>query len=266
MPMKRLTFLCCLLAVGYGLPAPAQHYYDAYFGQKPGDELPYWLLNRPQSLDDFIGRFNGQHNAYGQPLDDKREPYQSIAAHKAYFTEFRRRIIGSLMASHLHETDSTAVAAFARAAAQSPPLHFLGTPWKVVVPLQGLWMGKPLQLQLHLRPVADQQQRVRWAITDAVFDAGPPALPALPVPVTASTRHFLPPSAHDNGFIALQRLLKKERDLSPHILQSTRGLEVLQYLLQHTGFAPTFKTFTAHFAPADGPAFQLNPQWQITGF
>ncbi len=247
--------------------AAAQDYEAAYFGMRPtvGD-VPARLRQRPQSLDDFIGRFNGLHDADGQPLRPSRSPFREIAARPEYHRAFRRRIIGSLVAPEFFARDSAAVDRFAAAAAAAPALDFLSTPWWVEIPVEGYWQGLPLRLTLHLRVAADAAGRVRWTIDRAVFEGVPPAVPAPPVAPSVQADRYLPPSAHDNGFIALQGVLLDERDLRPYLAGPEPGLSLLQHLLGDPAFRPVFHSFTACFRPDSGPAFKLDPQWQIIGF
>jgi hypothetical protein len=259
--------LAAVFLLGWCLSGAAQDYEAAYFGGSTVGSMPSRLRHRPQSLDDFIGRYNGRHDAGGQVLDPDRPPYRDIAVRAEYRREFRRLIIGALVAPARMARDSAAAERFAAAAAAGPALDFLTTRWWVEVPLEGYWQGLPLRIDLHLRVVADEQGRVRWVMDRAVFEGSPPAVTAGPLEPVFRADRYLPPSAHDNGFIALQRVLEVERDLRPYLDTGTGpGLATLQYLLQETAFQPVFHTFTACFRPESGPAFQLNPQWQIIGF
>lgn len=263
--MKQLLVVLCLACLP-GYTVFGQDYYKVYFGNRPTENIPEVLLTRPQSLDDFIGRFNGMHNAYGKPLAQSDPAYRVIFRNPRFMVEFRRQIIGSLVAPALLSRDSQAVETFAAAAAQSKPLDFLTSSWWVEMPLRGKWKGKNIELILVLKAVADDRDRVRWVLTDAVFEKGKPTgLQGKELPVVSRPDKYIPPSAHDNGFIAVRRILQEERNLSHYTDKPGSGLGLLQELLQDDAFIPDFEDFIVQFRPNGGPAFQMNSQWQIIG-
>jgi len=248
-----------------GMNGYAQPFYEAFYGNRPDDNMPLFLMTQPHSLDDFLGRFNGQHNAYGKILDKRDPAVRAVFSSPASIKAFRRLVIGSLLHPSLLKRDSMAADAFAAAASESEQLDFLSSDWWVEIPLHGSHKGKQVEVVLRLKPEADERQRIRWSITGAAFLKGKPEGKVPAVLPERCDELFIPPSAHDNGFIALRRILREERNLAPYLQSGGAELAALQYLLQDSSFIVDFKDFMIFFKPRKGPAFQMNDQWLIIG-
>lgn len=244
----------------------AQPYYDLYFGNRPQEMMPTSLLLQVHSLDDFIERYNGAFDAYGQPVDTGSAVYKEVRQNEAFWAKYRSLIIESLVDRSLYEQDSSRVQRFAQKAGAGGALDFVDSSWWIEVPLRGTIEGLQSELILQMKILVDDRRRIKWVIDDVVFPESLKHLPALPVTPNISKHQYIPPSAHDNGFIALSRVLSQERDITPYIECSTEGLSNLQYILKYYHFEAEFQEFFVHFQPDAGPSFMLDQNWKIIDF
>lgn len=244
----------------------AQPYYDLYFGNRPQEIMPTSLFLQPHSLDEFIERYNGSFDAYGQPVDKKSPIFREVRQNQAYWSTYRSLIIESLVHQSLHEKDSSGVQRFAQKAGAGGALDFVDSSWWIEVPVKGRIEGLTTALILQMKILVDERRRIKWIIDDVVVPEVLRDLPALPVVPNVSKHKYIPPSAHDNGFIALSRILSKERDITPYIECSTAGLSTLQYVLKYYNFDAEFREFFVHFQPDEGPPFLLDQNWNIIDF
>lgn len=244
----------------------SQPYYDLYYGNRPKEMVPNSLLLQVHSLDEFIERYNGAFNAYGQPIDTTSLEFKEVRQNKDYWSKYKSLIIESLVRSPLRKQDSIRVRRFAEKAGAGEKLDFIDSSWWIEVPVTGWIEGLPTELLLQMKILVDDRRRIKWIIDDVVVPEELSNLPALPVIPNVSKHKYIPPSAHDNGFIALSRVLSKERDISPYIECSTHGLSALQYILKYYNFEAKFRDFYVHFQTDSGLTFLLDHNWTIIDF
>jgi len=106
-----MTYLHILILLGFSFSVgQAQNYSDVYHGpQRAQTDLPFHLKTQVKSIDDFIARFNGYHNAYGDSIDIKGADFIELKRNKKYWRKWREKIIGSLLNKNLLEKDKSQV-------------------------------------------------------------------------------------------------------------------------------------------------------------
>lgn len=261
----RILVLCLLAAQWLG----GQDYQRLYYGEGPVIEgVPFSMLTSPGSLDDFVGRYNGQHNAYGKELSPDLVLFQQIQGNPSWWSQYRSKVISTLLSPQLEVVDTARLEQFLERAGKGPQLDLQANNWWVRIPVQAQLKGQSIVLQLDLRLVFDQQQRSRWVLHDAQLSgAAAEGIPEAPLREKFDRSRYLPPSAHDNGFISLKKLLDQAQwDISYYIERPTQGLQQLQYILQHGKLDTQFTDFYTHFRPASTYSFILDKNWKIMDF
>lgn len=255
--VSAFIFFCLILKIS------CQNYEQLYYGHKLDLDLPSQLASRVHSLDDFIGRYNGYHNNYGVAVNRNSSLFKQIYNNKSIWKEYRRKVIGSLIAKELFYKDSLTVNTFARSVSLSKDLDFYRNIDHVLVPIKGKWDKKVLSGVIQLKLSVDNEKKTCWQIDKVHFDQ------KIDIPVFKMiTREicndiFIPPSAQDNGFISLKKVLRDETPLNHHITNSSKELSQLHKMIAEYGFRPTFENYYFIFNIDNSYTFKVNKDYKI---
>ena len=240
----------------------SQDFASLYYPEEDFGELPFNLVREIHSFDDFIGRFNGELNGYGKALDASNPLFKQLKSDPKLLQKFRLKIIGSLMSEKFLSKNEAKAIHFAELASNLDRIDFLTSNWHVVVPIHGKWKGKSLSALMKVKIQALSDNTCRWIISDIQFERNVESVRSHHVPVDICQEIYIPPSAHDNGFIALNRVLRGEESLSNHILNTNPNLSKLAQLLD-SGYKPYFNTYFYKIAINENLGFTLDENYWI---
>lgn len=257
--MKKNICLIYLFLLSFILVA--QDFESLFYQGLMDLELPADLANQVHSLDDFMGRFNGLHTAFGKPIDQSITSFKNVKEDLALWTEFRGKIISSLMVENLLE-DTLNTNKFIRIASTSKNLDYYNSNWHVRVPYTGT-LNEFLYTGLLFLRVTTIQDKSRWIIDSVTINKVIGLDNVEKVIPEYCSDVFIPPSAHDNGFIALSKVLKTKYSLHNHITRSEAYFDRLAHLMNHGEVTIDTSTLRFCFRIASGASFSTNPHFEI---
>ena len=215
-----------------------------------------------QNLDDFISRYNGYHDANGQDVDQSSLLFKEIHGNKYFWQEYRKNIIGSLVNNSIIEADSSVVLDFARIASRGPELNYYSDNWYCRIPFEGSFKNKVVSGTLILKIWYDDQHRTKWYIQECIFDQILNIKTEIIEPEECS-HIYITPTAHENNFIDLRRVLSGQEVIENHIMTSSEGLAQLKHLIEKEMFQPMFSSYYFHFSPKNGLTFTVDNRYSI---
>lgn len=240
-----------------------QKYEQLFYGNKKHLDIPIHLASQVHSLDDFIGRFNGYHNNLGEAVDRNSSLFKQIYNNKEFWNEYRRKIIGSLITKELFYTDSIAVQKFARMASLGDDLDFYRNIDHVIVPVTGKWNNKIISAVIQMKLSVDKQKKSCWQIDKVHFNQKIDISKYNMIVREICNDIFIPPSAQDNGFISLNKVLKGETSLHHHITKATKEISQLNHMIAEDNYHPTFENYSFSFNIDSGYSFIINEEYRI---
>lgn len=208
----------------------AQDYADLFYGgQKADPRMPFKLQTQVQNLDDFIARFNGRHNAFGQKISPQQSLFLQIKNNPAHWRIWRQKIIGSMMTEELVRQDSAQQWKLLNRLSAADPIHLIETSWSAYLPIR-LKIGKEwTQAKLQLRFIQLDNGGYEWVLEDVSLDVGLEELPS--VTPSLNKNYFIPPNAHGNGFLVLKQHLGDFPSIAPYIHECKKSFDQLEYLM-----------------------------------
>lgn len=237
----------------------AQSFHDIYVPNKAiVSDIPFELLTEVKSFDEFIGRYNGELNAFGENID-----YENINISADARTELRSKIIGSLSTPELQNNKVERLISFSKEAAKGPNLDFSTTKFQAVIPIEGDFKNDKIKAELILAIESLSDNRYRWYIKDVNFNEEKVRLNRSKIVPDLCTDVFIPPNAHDIGFIALKRIFSGEELLQNHIKFSNINLEKLNYLL-NKHWKPNFFNYYFLVQLTEKIKFEISPEYKIS--
>ena len=260
-----MTYLAKILfCVGLTSFLSAQNLEGLYFPDTDFGELPYNLATEVHSFDEFIGRYNGQLDAFGQKLNENHEAYKIIRSDSKAFEEFRFKVIGSLLSQELMKQHEASAVGFAKRASSGPKLDFKDSNWQATIPFKGIWKSSSITGNIILKSHFLDEERSKWVIIKVIFEDVPEFKEVGKVNPDICDEVYLPPTAHENGFIALNRILKGKEAIENHILKTDKELNRFAYLL-NKGFRPSFSEYFFNIDLSEKVKFILNSRFEIIG-
>lgn len=254
-----------LVLLGLSGSICAQDYEALYYSGGPViEELPFQLLTEVKSATDFAGRYNGYHNAMGYPLDTTSDKFIAIRSRKIWWTQYRYKIIGSLLAERCWARDSLTAISFVHQAAKGPRLDLNTTDWSAEIPISLTHKGRKLKGNLILRPYFNDREGSRWLIHDIIWKS---ALiqkdPQSELCPEIDRDVFITPSAHDNGFVELKSLINEKGAVKYHVIEVTDGLELLSDLVDKGWEVSFHGPLVFIFNIDETIRFKTNDAWRI---
>jgi len=257
--MRLLSTIIILFLIGQ---ISSQDLNKLYFPKNEiSTQLPIELLTEVKSFDDFIGRYNGKLNAYGEKIDFNNIQLKS-SRNPALISKLRYSIIGSFLSSNLLDKYNDAIEEFVRNASNGKLLDFKETDWNVIIPITGQFENKDISANLIMNIQYTEGNKCKWIISNVQFDVTP-KIKKLKFYSDICDEVYIPPSAHDNGFIAVKNIFKDANLLHYHIIKVNSNLELLNALLIN-GYKPTFTSYFYHIRVNNDVNFILNNSFKIT--
>lgn len=255
-----LLFICTTVTLS------GQEYYELYYQSKASDsELPFKLQTRVQNLEDFISRFNGYQNAYGETLDSSDPKFRTIRSNDQYWKTWRRNVIGSLMKPRLYAKDSSQNYKFIKALETIDRISMGSSQLSAFLPVEVLVSGSEMKCIIELKFIALNNDRYEWVIHDVITpskDEIPPSKIDEEMKPVRNPNVFLPPNAHGNGFLQLQREVKEHESMSPYFREMKQSFIVFQTLL-HRSSSISFEPVYYRFKSDQNSAFYVNDEFFI---
>lgn len=263
--MKKLLlislFLSCL-----SVNLWAQKYYELFY-QSPAahSELPFSLWTQAQNLEDFIYRFNGYHNAYGERISPNNPMFKTIRSNPKYWKNWRIKVIGSLLNRQLYKKDSSQNWKYIQALSSIEEISMDPLIMSAYLPFSLKISSISIIGEIELKFIELKGQRYEWIIHDVkIFNEH-----SIPPDEIDSEFHpvrnpniFLPPNAHGNGFLLLQREVIENKSMSPYFIESKESFSKFQTLL-HRSSSISFDPVYFQFAAKGVGDFKVNADFFI---
>lgn len=240
-----VLMFCCF----FSLLSKGQNYYDVFYeSREMQTDLPFNLKTEVKSIDDFIARFNGYHNAYGDSINLQNLDFQKIRNNKGYWKTWRQKTIGSLLSNHLLKIDSIQNWKFTRTLASVPKISKMDSHMMAFLPVKVYTSRDTVRAEIELHYIALSHDRFEWIITDVHFPNNtsddftfqPYFLPLSP------PKDYLPPNADGNGFLLLQRKIKDTRSILDFVSIKNVAFNEFESALQQAisvTFSPVYFKF-----------------------
>jgi len=212
----------------------AQEYFGLFYESKGQEsELPFKLQTQVQNLEDFISRFNGYNNAYGKPIDPKDSRFKTIRENRDYWKTWRTKVIGSLFDTRLMKRDSLQNWKYLKAFSSVDQLSMNPSMMSAYLPVILKVDEKQFNAELELKYIELDGHRFEWIIHDVVFDdcQNFPSDGLMNQELKTNPNIYLPPNAHGNGFLLLQRELIKKRSIGSYFLKINESFISFESLL-----------------------------------
>lgn len=265
--MMLIRFLILSLFCLNGLNA--QEYQELFYQSSKGSSaLPFHLKTQVQSLEDFIARFNGYHNAYGDSIDTNSPKFRTIHSNSKYWKTWRTKIIGSLLSQELMKRDSINGWPALQKLVSINEIDLNTSSMVACLPVNIHQNGKTTIMIIELIYIELDGNRYEWMI-NRVFDPNvsttrkgqKPSLSDL----QGNSEKYLPPNAHGNGFIKLQRTLQKEKGMNSLVCHNIEGLDAFNKLLAKAtsiSFDPVYFVFFGE----NSHSFKVDDNFYISSF
>jgi len=237
----------------------AQSLFDLYVPNNGTvSEFPFKLITEIKSYDDFIGRYNGELNIYGEKIN-----FSNNITRLDSISILRTKIIGSLVTQAYLQSNYDKVLEFSTMAGNGPKLDFSKTKCEALVPIKGVFQKNNITAVLHLNIETLSGNRYRWFIRDILFSPNIGKIKHKAVLPEICLNVFIPPNSHEVGFLALRRLLNGEELLQNHIIKSNSNLEKLNFLLEN-GWKPKYIEYEFKISVNSDLIFMINSEYKIT--
>lgn len=238
------------LSLGFVVLDDQQSFCGGYYDSPEildADEELLWHLTAVSGLSDFVGRYNGELNQYGDALE-------TVSSQGSI--ERRRCAIASMIDSKLLKTaqDTAEAVVFVEAAASGPLLKNTKGEWEGRLPIHTSYRGGVSGADtIVLSYFIDINGGGRWVFERVVFSAAEPymntCMEALEeVNPCLSRDTYFTPTSNSVGFIDVRRWLNKRMPLSPHVSVAHESLNFFWEALSGSNSKLQFDSFQLEHA------------------